>query len=80
MASISEEEENYIRLALLLGGISQRAVRTYFDKVLPPAVLSSTPKTDKKVLEELKRKRVLNGAQWDLLFPKNGNVRMTLCS
>ncbi|CAG2234006.1 unnamed protein product [Mytilus edulis] len=42
MAPLSEEEESYVRLALLLKGVTPRAVRTYFDTVLPPTSLPST--------------------------------------
>lgn len=37
MTSLSVEEENYLRMSLLLTGISQRAVRVLFDKEFPPA-------------------------------------------
>ncbi|XP_071141713.1 uncharacterized protein [Mytilus edulis] len=42
MAPFSEDEENYVRLALLLKGVTPRAVRTYFDREFPPTSLSST--------------------------------------
>ncbi|CAG2220280.1 unnamed protein product [Mytilus edulis] len=41
MAPLSEEEENYVRLALLLKGVTPRAVRTYFDREFPPTDLPS---------------------------------------
>ncbi|CAG2239300.1 unnamed protein product [Mytilus edulis] len=72
MAPLLEEEENYVRLALLLKGVSPRAVRSYFDREFPPTHLPSTLNTNYNTLQDLKLKRVLNQAQWNLLFPRNG--------
>ncbi|XP_071178516.1 uncharacterized protein [Mytilus edulis] len=72
MAPLLEEEENYVRLALLLKGVSPRAVRSYFDREFPPTHLPSTLNTNYNTLQDLKLKRVLNHAQWNLLFPRNG--------
>ncbi|XP_076078825.1 E3 ubiquitin-protein ligase DZIP3-like [Mytilus galloprovincialis] len=73
-STLSQEEENYVRMSLLLTGISPCAVRVLFDKEFPPASLSLTV-NDKKVkqkLNDLSRKRVIDKAQWDLLFPTSG--------
>ncbi|XP_063408206.1 E3 ubiquitin-protein ligase DZIP3-like [Mytilus trossulus] len=70
MASLSEEEENYVRLALLLKGVTPRAVRTYFDVKFPPTSLPSTLSTSHNTLLDLKVKRIINQAQWKLL--RNG--------
>ncbi|XP_076085566.1 uncharacterized protein LOC143056362 [Mytilus galloprovincialis] len=72
--ALSQEEENYVRMALLLTGISPRAVRVLFDKEFPPASLSFTvnDKNAKKKLNDLRGRRVINQAQWDLLFPCSG--------
>ncbi|CAG2239459.1 unnamed protein product [Mytilus edulis] len=72
MAPLLEEEEKYVRLALLLKGVTPRAVRTYFDRLFPPSYLPSTLNTNYNTLDDLKFKRVLNQTQWNLLFPKNG--------
>ncbi|VDI56100.1 Hypothetical predicted protein, partial [Mytilus galloprovincialis] len=72
MAHLLEEKENYVRLALLLEEVSPRAVRTYFDREFPPTHLPSTLNTNYNTLLNLKSKRVLNQAQWNLLFPSNG--------
>ncbi|CAG2213014.1 unnamed protein product [Mytilus edulis] len=72
MAPLLEEEENYIRLALLLRGVAPRAVRTYFDKEFPPTYLLSTFNKNYNTLNGLFKKRILNQAQWNLLFPKSG--------
>ncbi|VDH91073.1 Hypothetical predicted protein, partial [Mytilus galloprovincialis] len=71
MASLSEEEENYVRLALLLKGVTPRAVRTYFDREFPPTSLPSTLSTSHNTLLDLKVKRIINQAQWNLLIPRN---------
>ncbi|CAC5403935.1 unnamed protein product [Mytilus coruscus] len=72
MAPLSEEEENYLWLALLLKGMTARAVRTYFDRNFPPTYLPSTLNTYYDILDDLKFKTVLNQTQWNLLFPKTG--------
>ncbi|XP_076108739.1 uncharacterized protein LOC143076758 [Mytilus galloprovincialis] len=72
MAPLLEEEENYVRLALLLKGVSPRAVRIYFDREFPPSHLPSTLNKNYNTLYDLKKNRVLNQAQWNLLFPRNG--------
>ncbi|XP_076078807.1 uncharacterized protein LOC143048822 [Mytilus galloprovincialis] len=72
MAPLLEEEENYIRLALLLKGVSPRAVRTFFDKEFPPTYLPSTLNKNYNTLYDLYLKRILNQTQWNMLFPKNG--------
>ncbi|VDI73892.1 Hypothetical predicted protein [Mytilus galloprovincialis] len=71
MAPLSEEEENYVRLALLLKGVTPRAVRTFFDREFPPTYLPSTLNTNYNTLWDLKLKRVINQAQWNLLIPRN---------
>lgn len=77
MAALSEEEDNFVRLAMLLKGISPRAVRTFFDKEFPPFHLHSTLTKNRNVLYDLKSKRVLNQSQWTLLFPSNGMFYMS---
>ncbi|CAG2187024.1 unnamed protein product [Mytilus edulis] len=70
MAPLLEEEENYIRLALLLKGVSPRAVRNFFDKEFPPTYLPSTLNKNYNTLYDLYLKRILNQTQWNMLFPK----------
>ncbi|XP_063427582.1 uncharacterized protein LOC134711079 [Mytilus trossulus] len=72
MAPLSDEENNYIRLALLLKGVSPRAVRTFFDKEFQPSNLHSTFSKNSKILRDLKSQKILNKNQWNLLFPKYG--------
>ncbi|XP_071138339.1 uncharacterized protein [Mytilus edulis] len=72
MANLSKEEENYVRLALLLKGVTPRAVRTYFDREFLPSSLPSKIKTSYNTLSDLKLKRIINQAQWNLLVPRNG--------
>ncbi|CAG2241956.1 unnamed protein product [Mytilus edulis] len=64
MAPLSEEEENYIRLAVLLKEVSPRAVRIYFDKEFSTTHLPSTLNKNYNTLYGLKLKRVLSQAQW----------------
>ncbi|VDI65507.1 Hypothetical predicted protein [Mytilus galloprovincialis] len=78
MAPLSKDEENYVRLALLLKGVTPRAVRTYFDREFPPTHLPSTLKRNKtyyNTLFDLKVKRIINQAQWNLLIPINDQFK-----
>ncbi|CAC5371597.1 unnamed protein product [Mytilus coruscus] len=74
MAPLSEEEDNYIRLTLLLKGVSARVVRLYFDREFPPTDLRSTLHKNTTTLQGLRSKRILNHPQWNLLFPSNFSV------
>lgn len=78
MASHSSEEENYARLSLLLAGISSRVVRKLFDFEFPPTSLAATLMKENNKLLELKKKNIINQAQWNLLFPPGpGKFRKT---
>ncbi|CAG2207088.1 unnamed protein product [Mytilus edulis] len=59
MAPLLDEEENYIRLALLLKGVSPRAVRTFFDKEFPPTHLPSTLNKNYNTLNGLLKREFL---------------------
>ncbi|XP_071142053.1 E3 ubiquitin-protein ligase DZIP3-like [Mytilus edulis] len=74
MASLSEEEEKYLRMHLLLTGICPRAVRIFFDKEFPPACLYTSLKKEYHKLFDLKMKRLINQSQWNLLFPRFPDV------
>ncbi|VDI35475.1 Hypothetical predicted protein, partial [Mytilus galloprovincialis] len=67
---VSEEEENYLRMHLLVTGISPRAVRILFDKEFHPSQLDASIKNGYGTLSDMKKKRVINTAQWNLLFPR----------
>lgn len=71
MIPISQEEENYARLYLLLSGISEQAVRALFDREFNPSCLHTTLTIDSRKLDKLKKKRIINKSQWKLLFPFN---------
>ncbi|CAG2203167.1 unnamed protein product [Mytilus edulis] len=70
MASLSVEEENYVRMSLLLTGISPRAARTFFDSEFAPACLEATIKKEYNKLLDLKKKHRINQSQWNLLCPR----------
>ena len=59
-------------MALLITGVSPRAVRVYFDQEFSPVNLSATLRQEYNKLYDLKSKRVINQAQWDVLFPRTG--------
>ncbi|CAC5417483.1 unnamed protein product [Mytilus coruscus] len=65
-----KKEENYVRLVLLLKEVAPGSVRTLFDRECPPTHLSSTLNTNYNTLVDLKLKRIVNQAQWNLLFPR----------
>lgn len=68
MTSLSIEEENYVRMGLLLTGISPRAVRALFDTEFAPSCLKSSLTQEYNKLQNLKERRVINQQQWNLLF------------
>ncbi|VDI16332.1 Hypothetical predicted protein [Mytilus galloprovincialis] len=75
MASrLSQEEENYVRMSLLLTGISPRAARALFDQEFAPSCLDSSLKKEFNKLKDLQKKRVINQSQWNLLFPRFPDV------
>ncbi|XP_071160487.1 E3 ubiquitin-protein ligase DZIP3-like [Mytilus edulis] len=74
MASLTVEEENYVRMSLLLTGISPRAARTFFDGEFAPACLGATIKKEFNKLFDLKKNHRINQSQWNLLFPRFPDV------
>ncbi|XP_076087735.1 uncharacterized protein LOC143058157 [Mytilus galloprovincialis] len=75
----SKEEMDYWRIISLLYKVAPSAVRVTFDKEFHPTNgLEAALKQDKwRVLEPLKRKRIIHQVQWDLLFPISGPVSST---
>lgn len=70
---LTSEEINYLRIANLILRVAPTAVRVKFDKELNPAVLQKTLNQNRwNKLDLLKKKRIINNAQWDLIFPKSG--------
>ncbi|CAC5369600.1 unnamed protein product [Mytilus coruscus] len=75
MASrLTQEEENYVRMSLLLTGISPRAARALFDYEFAPACLESALKKEYNKLKDLQKRRIINQQQWNLLFPRFPDV------
>ncbi len=73
MASINlQEKENFIRLSRLLVDKGTEALRKTLDGIHPPANLPAVLNANRKSLLKL-RFMVINGHQWDLLFPPSGN-------
>lgn len=68
MASV--EEENYVRMSLLLSGVSPRATRILFDSEFAPICLEASLKKKYNNLFGLKKKHSINQSQWSLLFPR----------
>ncbi|XP_052087466.1 ankyrin-3-like [Mytilus californianus] len=74
MTTISEEEENYVRMSLLLSGISSRAVRSLFDSEFSPSCLNASIKKQYNIIHDLQVRKIINQSQWNLLFPRNGKA------
>ncbi len=73
MASINlQEKANFTRLCRLLVDKGTEALRTTLDAIHPPANLPVVLNANRKSLLRL-RFKVINGRQWDLLFPPSGN-------
>ncbi len=73
MASINlQEKANFTRLCRLLVDKGTEALRTTLDAIHPPANLPVVLNANRKSLLRL-RFKVINGHQWDLLFPPSGN-------
>ncbi|CAG2185181.1 unnamed protein product [Mytilus edulis] len=69
MASrLSQEEENYVRMCLLMTGISTRAARIVFDREFAPSCLESTLKSGTYKLSKLLHEGKIKQFQWNLLF------------
>lgn len=68
---ISKEEENYIRLRLLVT-TSTKVVRVLFDREFPPPCLDAIINNEQIKLNELKKKRFINESQSKLLKPGSG--------
>ncbi|VDI12038.1 Hypothetical predicted protein [Mytilus galloprovincialis] len=72
--SIALEEEHFVRMSLLLTGISPRSVRILFDKEFAPICLHATLKKEFSKLRGLKHDHVITQLQWNLLNPKFPDV------
>lgn len=70
----SSGEVNYLRIISLLYKVAPSAVRVKFDEEFHPTNgLETTLRKDRiRVLEPLKRKRIINQVQWDLMYPTSG--------
>ena len=70
----SPEKTNGNKLSRLLIDGGTTVLRNIFDNYHPPANLASGLNTNYSILNNLLRRRVLNGHQWDKLFPPGGGV------
>lgn len=77
IAGLSREETNFMRTFLLILRVAPPAVRVQFDSEFAPGVLQKTLNQQKlKVLQPLKKQRIINQAQWDVLFPNSGRYHL----
>ena len=70
----SPEKTNGNKLSRLLIDGGTMVLRKTFDRYHPPANLASDLNSNYSILNNLLHKRVLNGHQWDKLFPPGGGV------
>ena len=68
----SEEKTNGSKLSRLLIDGGTTVLRNVFNHHHPPANLAADLNANYSTLNNLKRRRVLNGHQWDKLFPPGG--------
>lgn len=78
ISHVSKEEENYLRINLLLTEMSQKAVRVLFDKEFHPSRLDASIKDAYGILFDLKMQHVINATQWNMLFPRCGMNMLNL--
>ncbi|VDI39011.1 Hypothetical predicted protein [Mytilus galloprovincialis] len=72
-SDVSSEEENYLRIAHLLFKVAPSAVRVRFDQEFHPGGLKIVLNQARySTLETLKKRRVINKVQWDLLLSTSG--------
>lgn len=72
LSHISKEEENSLRMHLLLTRIAPKAVRVIFDREFPPHVLYASIRRVGGLIR-LSRNPVITQVQWKLLYPCNGS-------
>ena len=70
----SPEKTNGNKLSRLLIDGGTTVLRNIFDHYHPPTTLASDLNTNYSILNNLLRRRVLNGRQWDKLFPPGGGA------
>ena len=70
----SREKTNGTKLSRLVIDGGTTVLRKIFDQHHPPANLSSSLTANYSILQNLLRRRVLNGHQWDKLFPPGGRI------
>ena len=71
-SSPAKTNGNKLSRLLIDGGTT--VLRNIFDRYHPPVNLASDLKLNYSILNNLLRRRVLNGHQWDKLFPPGGGV------
>ena len=71
-SSLEKTNGNKLNRLLIDGGTT--VLRKTFDCYHPPANLASDLNYNYSILNNLLRKKVLNGHQWDKLFPPGGGV------
>lgn len=73
--SLTLEEINFLRTANLIYRVAPIAVRFKFDKEFAPSRLHlELNKARYKVLDLLKKKKVINQPQWSSMFPVSGEL------
>ena len=69
-SSVEKTNGNKLSRLLIDGGTT--VLRNVFDSYHPPKTLSVNLCTNYSILSKLRRKKILNGSQWEKLFPPGG--------
>lgn len=70
---LSQEDSKCLRIMNLILRIAPAAVRIKFDKEFHPSGLQKVLNQARvRVLEYLRKKKVINQTQWDMIFPVSG--------
>ena len=68
----SPEKTNGAKLSRLIIDGGRLALQKIFDSIPPPDTLQTFFNKNLAILQRIQSKRILNGKQWDLLFPPTG--------
>ena len=68
----TEEKSNGTKLARLLIDGGTETLRRTLDSVYSPANLQANLHTHKVLLKSLRKRKILNNSQWDMLYPPSG--------
>ena len=69
LSTDAEKRANFLRLSALVIDGGALALKTRFDAIFPPHILTQDLQTNKTLLNNLGKRRILSRVQLDLLLP-----------